>query len=217
MQKRPRSERDSEPPTGARPSTVVLDSWQNVPPVLRGARVILREPCRSDALALLSALATNEVARFIVPPPDTVEGFEQFIAEQRAGRSAGQSICFGVVPEGYQAPVGIFQVRQLEPGFKVAEWGFALASEFWGEGLFYAAAPPLLDWVFGTLETQRLEARSAITNGRGNGALRKLGAVQEAVLRQSLLRHGEYLDQLLWTLTAEQWRAQRPPRAFNVH
>jgi RimJ/RimL family protein N-acetyltransferase len=217
MQKRPRIERDREPATGARPSTAVLDSWRNVPPVLRGARVTLREPCRSDALALLSALATSEVARFIVPPPDSVDSFEQFIAEQRAGRSAGGSICFGVVPDGYQAPVGIFQVRRLEPGFKVAEWGFALASEFWGEGLFYAAAPLLLDWVFGTLETERLEARSAITNGRGNGALRKLGAVQEAVLRQSLLRHGEYLDQLLWTLTAEKWRAQRPPRPFNVH
>jgi len=217
MQKRPRIERDGEPAPGARPSTAVLDSWRNVPPVLRGARVTLREPCRSDGLALLSALATSEVARFIAPPPDSVDGFEQFIAEQRAGRSAGESICFGVVPDGYQAPVGIFQVRRLEPGFKVAEWGFALATEFWGEGLFYAAAPLLLDWVFGTLETERLEARSAITNGRGNGALRKLGAVQEAVLRQSLLRHGEYLDQLLWTLTAEKWRAQRPPRPFNVH
>lgn len=217
MQKRPRIEHDRETATGARPSTAMLGSWRNVPPVLRGARVTLREPCRSDAIALLSALATSEVARFIVPPPDSVEGFEQFIAEQRAGRSAGDSICFGVVPDGYQDPVGIFQVRRLEPGFRAAEWGFALASEFWGEGLFYAAAPLLLDWVFETLETERLEARSAITNGRGNGALRKLGAVQEAVLRQSLLRHGEYLDQLLWTLTAEKWRAQRPPRAFNVH
>ena len=217
MQKRQRPEREPETPTGPRSSTAMLDSWRNVPPVLRGARVILREPCRSDAIALLSALATSEVARFIAPPPDSVKGFEQFIAEQRAGRSAGASICFGVVPDGYQAPVGMFQVRLLEPGFRVAEWGFALASEFWGEGLFYAAAPLLLDWVFGTLETERLEARSAISNGRGNGALRKLGAVQEAVLRQSLVRHGEYLDQLLWTLTAERWRAQRPPRAFNVH
>jgi RimJ/RimL family protein N-acetyltransferase len=71
--------------------------------------------------------------------------------------------------------------------------------------------------VFESLETERLEARSAVTNGRGNGALRKLGAVQEAVLRRSLLRNGEYLDQLLWTLTAESWRALRPPRPFNVH
>ena len=32
-------------------------------------------------------------------------------------------------------------------------------------------------------------------NGRGNGALRKLGAVQEGLLRQSFARNGEYVDQ----------------------
>ncbi|MDE3153994.1 MAG: GNAT family N-acetyltransferase, partial [Acidobacteriota bacterium] len=53
----------------------------------------------------------------------------------------------------------------------------------------------------------RLEARAAVRNGRGNGALRKLGAVQEGVLRRSFLRHGEYLDQVLWTILADEWRA----------
>jgi RimJ/RimL family protein N-acetyltransferase len=217
MQKRQRSDREPEPTARALAPAAMLDSWRHVPPVLRGARVTLREPCRADALALLSALATNEVARFIAPPPDTVEGYEQFIASSREHRAAGEAICFVLVPEGYRGPVGMFQVRRLEPRFRVAEWGFALASEFWGEGLFYAAAPLLLDWVFDSLETERLEARSAVANGRGNGALRKLGAVQEAMLRRSLLRNGEYLDQLLWTLTPESWRAVRPPRTFNVH
>jgi RimJ/RimL family protein N-acetyltransferase len=216
MQKR-RSHPEPEAHARGLWGAAVLHSWQHIPPVLRGVRVTLREPCRSDALALLSALATNEVARFITPPPDSVEAFEEFITVSRDQRAAGEAICFAVVPEGYQAPVGVFQVRQLEPRFRVAEWGFALASEFWGEGLFSAAAPLLLDWLFETLETERLEARSALTNGRGNGALRKLGAAQEAVLRQSLLRNGEYLDQLLWTLTAENWRALRPPCVFNVH
>jgi RimJ/RimL family protein N-acetyltransferase len=63
----------------------------------------------------------------------------------------------------------------------------------------------------------RLEARSATTNGRGNGALRKLGAVQEAVLRQSLRREDDYLDQVLWTITADQWHALRPTSKVKVH
>ena len=50
--------------------------------------------------------------------------------------------------------------------------------------------------------THRLEARAALQNGRGNGALRKVGAVQEGVLRRSFLRNGEYLDQALWTILA---------------
>ena len=52
----------------------------------------------------------------------------------------------------------------------------------------------------------RLEARAAIVNGRGNGALRKIGAVQEAVLRRSFLCHGEYVDQTLWSILDSDWR-----------
>ena len=52
-----------------------------------------------------------------------------------------------------------------------------------------------------------MEARASIRNGRGNGALRKLGAVQEGVLRKSFYRNGEYHDQALWTILDEDWRA----------
>ena len=39
-----------------------------------------------------------------------------------------------------------------------------------------------------------------LQNGRANGALRKLGAVQEGVLRRSVRRDGEYFDQVLWSM-----------------
>ena len=199
------------------PSVALLDSWQHASPVLEGSRVTLRELLPSDAGTLLAAISTTEVARFISPPPDTVAGFEQFIAHARQQRASGEGICFGVLTAGYAAPVGLFQVRRIEPQCKIAEWGFALGSEFWGEGLFYAAAPLVIDWVFETLGALRLEARSATTNSRGNGALQKLGAVQEAVLRRSLLRDGEYLDQVLWTLTSERGHALRPAGKLKVH
>ena len=199
------------------PSVALLDSWRHASPVLEGSRVTLRELLPSDAGTLLAAISTTEVARFISPPPDTVAGFEQFIAHARQQRASGEGICFGVLTAGYAAPVGLFQVRRIEPQCKIAEWGFALGSEFWGEGLFYAAAPLVIDWVFETLGALRLEARSATTNSRGNGALQKLGAVQEAVLRKSLLRDGEYLDQVLWTLTSERWHALRPAGKLKVH
>ena len=45
-------------------------------------------------------------------------------------------------------------------------------------------------------------------NGRGNGALRKMGAVQEGLLRKSFLKNGDYLDQALWTILDEDWKAK---------
>jgi RimJ/RimL family protein N-acetyltransferase len=58
----------------------------------------------------------------------------------------------------------------------------------------------VLDFTFDVIGVHRLEARAAVRNGRGCGALRKVGAVQEGILRRSLLRNGEYLDQVLWTI-----------------
>ena len=56
------------------------------------------------------------------------------------------------------------------------------------------------------LQQHRLEARAAVKNGRGNGALRKMGAVQEGLLRKSFLKDGEYHDQALWTILDEDWK-----------
>ena len=162
-------------------------------------------------------LTTEEVTRFISPPPTTVEGFERFILWTIRQRALGTYICFAVVPDGYDDAMGLFQVRQWEPGFGTAEWGFAIGSPFWGSGIFVAAAGPVLDFVFDVVGTHRLEARAAVANGRGNGALKKLGAIQEAVLRKSLFRHGLYLDQLLWSILDEDWRLARTGRQPRVH
>jgi RimJ/RimL family protein N-acetyltransferase len=179
--------------------------------------VTLRELRLSDAMSLLAMLSSEEVSRFISPPPATLEGFERFIAWTIRERAAGNYACFAVVPHGMDSAVGIFQVRQLEPDFATAEWGFALGSAFWGTGVFMDGARLVVDFAFDTIGTHRLEARAAIANGRGNGALRKLGAMQEGILRKSFLRNGEYLDQALWTILDEDWRTHRVIWGANIH
>jgi len=196
---------------------VTSSDWRAGLPVLASETVTLRELRLSDAPSLLAMLAADEVVRFISPPPDTVEGFERFIAWTHAQRAAGQYICFAVVPKGYDVAVGLFQVRQLEPGFGTAEWGFAIGSPFWGTGVFSEGARMVVDFVFEEVGVHRLEARAAARNGRGNGALRKLGAVQEGVLRRSFLRNGEYLDQLLWSILDEDWRQSKAVWGAKVH
>jgi len=198
------------------PATTTSD-WKQALPVLTGSMVTLRELRISDAASLLAMLSTEEVSRFISPPPTTVEAFERFIAWTHRERAAGSYACFAVVPHGMDTAIGIFQVRHLEPGFATAEWGFAIGSAFWGTGMFMDGARMVIDFAFGTIGTHRLEARAAILNGRGNGALRKVGATQEGILRKSFLRNGEYLDQMLWTILDEDWRRQRALSGSRIH
>jgi ribosomal-protein-alanine N-acetyltransferase len=201
----------------ATPSTVTTSDWRRSLPVLAGEKFILRELRADDAASLLAMLSTEEVSRFISPPPTTIEGFESFIAWTLRERETGNYICYGVVPQGMTTAVGLFQLRSLEPGFGSCEWGFALGSEYWGTGLFVEGARAILNFGVDVVGLQRFEARAAVANGRGNGALRKIGAVQEGVLRRSFLRSGQYHDQVLWSILAEDWRLQRIEQLSVVH
>ena len=188
---------------------VVGTDWKQGLPTLRAGQVVLRELHASDAASLFALLTTEEVSRFISPPPTTVEGFERFIAWTQRQRAAGTYACFAVTVAGYDTAIGIFQVRETEPNFGTAEWGFAIGSAFWGTGVFQAGAELVLDFAFDTIGVHRLEARAAVKNGRGNGALQKLGATQECVLRKSFKKNGEYLDQVLYGMIDTDWRGSR--------
>jgi [ribosomal protein S5]-alanine N-acetyltransferase len=191
-------------------------SWRTGLPVLVGSTITLRELRASDAHALLATFGSPEVTRLISPPPPTVDGFEKFVAWTQRQREGGQSFAFGIALKDSDVVVGLFQVRALQPGFDVAEWGFALGSEHWGCGLFADAAELVLDFVFNIVGVHRLEARAALKNGRGNGALQKLGAAQEGILHRSFLRNGVYHDQALWTILADSGRETRPVQSNGL-
>lgn len=191
--------------------------WRQGLPVLAGERVTLREPERSNAAALLTWLAADHVSGFISAPPPTVEGFERFIRWGREQREAGTCVCFAIVPEGSAQPVGLIQVRQLEPGWATAEWGFAVGRVYWGTGLFPAAAVRVVDFAMRTLGVHRLEARAATANGRANGALAKLGAVREATLRRAFPRNGHHDDQVLWSIISEDWMQAKAVWSDTIH
>ena len=182
-------------------------AWRRELPVLRGAHVDLREVTGDDALGLFELISQDEaVHRHISAPPPSIVAFHGFIRWCHQQRAAGGSVCFAIVPHGLEHAVGIFQIRKLGLDFSVAEWGFALGSMFWSTGIFAEAAALAAEFAFTTLGTFRLEGRATTANGRGNGALLKLGASSEGILRGGLQRDDCPRDQFIWGLLAEEWR-----------
>jgi RimJ/RimL family protein N-acetyltransferase len=125
----------------------------------------------------------------------------------------GRGVCFGIVPDGMTAAVGILQVR-LEPESSGAEWGFVLSTHFWSTGVFADAANAFIDFAFTTLGVERLEARIALRNERAHAAVRKVGARFEATL-PSVSPQGNRRDpEWVWILSPQDWRKEtRVPRA----
>ena len=198
------------------PATQSSRSWRDVLPVLRGIECTLREPVTADAAALLMALGPHDLRDFApLPATPTISGVEALIAAVQEHRAAGTAACWAVVPTNAEAPVGLIVVRALDHAFTMVSVSAVVAAEFRGTGLFQDAARALLDGLFGSLGVHRIEVRVDVRNARANGALRKLGATQEGVLRHAQYRDGAYRDHVLWAMVSGDWHTQRdlePPR-----
>ena len=195
-------------PSAAATRGVAAIDWREELPVMVGRGMTLRSPQPFDAPSLWALLTTPDVTRFISRPPDTIDGFVRFIEWTAQQRAAGQYVCYAVVPDDGEAAVGLFQIRGLDQPFARAEWGFAIGSRYWGSGLFAEGGQLVVDFAFTHIGVHRLEARAVTRNARGNAALAKLGAQREAVLRHSFLKDGAYVDQNLWTIVRDDWRAK---------
>ena len=198
-------------------SLVTPAAWRAELPVLPGASVTLREPAASDVGALFDILSLADASRFALDDPITEAGVRQWIDRALRDRAAGTAFTYVITHGPAGRVVGLLQVRQLDPAFEAAEWECTVAPSVRGTGMFLEAARLAGSLAFATVGAHRLEARVLLENGRANGALRKLGAVQEGILRRSLRRHGEYLDQVLWALLKEDWGRHSLPTSPRVH
>ena len=196
---------------------ILTSTWRTELPTLSGRSVTLREIAAHDLAALVDVLSVGDATRFGNDGPVSDVAVQELIDRAVRDRAAGHAFTYIITLTASRALVGLVQVRQLDPGFEAAEWECTIAPSSRGTGVFLESARLVGSFTFGTIGTHRLEVRVLLQNGCANGALRKLGAVQEGILRRSLRRHGEYFDQVLWSLLKEDWGDHWVSTAPRVH
>jgi RimJ/RimL family protein N-acetyltransferase len=183
----------------------VLNDWRKTLPVLSTRLVVLREPVSTDLGPLVDLLSIVDASRFGIQESALDIGVARLIERGPVERANGVSFTYVITLPGARTIVGLAQVRRLDPPFEAAECEMTLAPSVRGTGVFVDAARLIGSFAFDPVGVCRLESRVMVQNGRANGALRKLGAVQEGVLRRSLRRGDEYFDQVLWAVSREDW------------
>ncbi|OLC51239.1 MAG: hypothetical protein AUH43_03000 [Acidobacteria bacterium 13_1_40CM_65_14] len=187
------------------PTLITVSNWRDELPVLSARTVTLREPASSDLGPLVDLLSLGDATRFGLDEPVSEVAVQQLIERAARDRAAGRAFSYVITLTATRTVIGLMQVRQLDPGFEAAEWECTIAPSARGSGVFVEAARLVGSFAFGSVGAHRLEARVPVRDGRANGALRKLGAVQEGILRRSMRLGGEYLDQVLWSMLKEDW------------
>jgi [ribosomal protein S5]-alanine N-acetyltransferase len=194
----------------------MLDRWTDRVPPLHGDLTTLREVAASDVYPLFTLFSNPAVTAYMAPPPPTLAKFAGFVEWAHRQRAQGHGVCFGIVPDGMTAAVGMLQVR-LDPTLSGAEWGFVLSTHFWSTGVFSDAANALVEFAFTTMHVERLEARIAQRNQRAHAAVQKLGARFESTLESSSPEGISRDPQSVWALREHDWRNRARDPRVPVH
>jgi ribosomal-protein-alanine N-acetyltransferase len=178
--------------------------------VLRTPRLLLRPLCEADAPELFAIFSDPKVMRYWSTPPwPSVGRAEEIIAGDLLALGSGERLRFGLERIEDGRLIGTCSLFDLVEPSRRAEIGYALAAEAWGRGYMREALLALLDYAFGELGLNRLEADIDPRNEASARSLERLGFRREGLLRQRWIVEGEVSDSALYGLLAADWPSRR--------
>ena len=177
-------------------------------PTLQTARLRLRPVADEDAAALYAMHSSAHVLRYWDSPPWTEpERADRFIAacRQLAEEGSGARPVIERASDG--AFVGWCGLVRWNPSYRSASLGYCLNDAAWGQGYATEAAHALLQWAFGTLDLNRVQAETDTRNLASAGVLEKLGFLREGTLREDCVVNGDVSDSWVYGLLRREWQA----------
>jgi RimJ/RimL family protein N-acetyltransferase len=118
--------------------------------------------------------------------------------------AAGTWYQVGIADRSSDALLGDCAVHFVDD--RQVELGFTLATEHQGQGFMTEAARAMLEVLFGQRNAHRVTALTDARNAACVDLLERLGFRREAHYRKNVFFKGEWGDEFLYALLAEEWR-----------
>ncbi|MEN8181698.1 MAG: GNAT family N-acetyltransferase, partial [Myxococcota bacterium] len=171
---------------------------------LRGRRVWLREPLRSDQSEFVALMKqSRRLHRGRVEPPRDRRAFGRYLAGLGADRREGFLVCRR--EDG--AILGVVNLNEISRGpAHTAFLGYYLGAPHTGQGYMGEALGLLQRHAFRTLRLHRLEADIQPDNTASIQLVERCGFRPEGTMRRFLKIGGRWRDHLIFARLAEEWR-----------
>jgi [ribosomal protein S5]-alanine N-acetyltransferase len=176
------------------------------------SQITLRPAAPRDAELLRQWRAEPSVQRFQPLNELPTAQLRADVASQRMAdlyRGRGEKFQWIVQVDGHPAGWLTLVVSNWEHG--LAEVGYALSTPYQSRGVMTNALAQLLDDVFHNTLLERIEARCAVDNVGSQRVLEKTGFRREGYLRGYFRLRGQRVDNFLYALLREDYRAQTGP------
>jgi ribosomal-protein-alanine N-acetyltransferase len=172
-------------------------------PLLTTPRLVLREITQDDAPAFFAVRADPLVMKYWSSlPVTTMEPIHAAIAQVIEGVRAGNSIRWAITDRENGAFLGSGGFWRWDKRSFRGELGYDLGSAHWGKGLATEALAAMLRYGWETMKLHSAEANVDPRNEASLRVLKKLGFVQEGLLKENFFVEGEFTDTAVLSLLA---------------
>lgn len=134
----------------------------------------------------------------------TIKDTERFIRDAMLQYAENNGLQAGIYYEGKLA--GVIGYHQINKEHNWTSIGYWLGSDFVGKGLVTNSMRGFVDYAFDYLKVHRIEVRVAVGNIRSRTIPKILGFNEEGRLREAEWLHDRYVDQVVYGLTANEWK-----------
>jgi RimJ/RimL family protein N-acetyltransferase len=177
---------------------------------LQTTRLSLRPLAPADAEAVFAMRSDPVVQPYGSHPPWTDRRMAvDYIERDVQSMAAGTHAQFAIVRREDATVVGTCTLFELDAINRRAQVGYVLLVPQWGQGYANEAVTALLDWGFGPLGLNRVEADIDPRNAPSLRAMQRLGFTREGHLRERWIVGGETCDSLMYGLLAREWRERK--------
>ncbi|TKI60051.1 GNAT family N-acetyltransferase [Lysinibacillus mangiferihumi] len=102
--------------------------------------------------------------------------------------------------------IGWVDLKNIDKSNKHAELGIAIGNKYFlGKGYGLSAMKEMLLWGFNELELNKIWLRVEVDNVNAIKSYKRIGYVEEGILRQDRLRNGEFVDRLRMSILKDEF------------
>jgi ribosomal-protein-serine acetyltransferase len=174
-----------------------------------GEGIELRAVSAADCSELYAVIDRNRIrlrtwlpwASDTLSPDDLIE----FVRQREIDNIAGISLTTNIWFEG--AICGAIGLHTIDIRDKNTSIGYWLDAAHEGRGIMTRACRAIVTEGFRQYGLHRIEIRCAIGNDRSSAIARRLGFVEEAILREAEWLCGRWVDLRLFSMLEQDWKA----------
>jgi RimJ/RimL family protein N-acetyltransferase len=178
-------------------------------PTIHTQRLALRPFEVSDAQVVQSLAGIGDVALTTqnIPHPYEDGMAEAWIASHRPDWDEGKLLTLAIT-EDSEGVVGAMGIR-INSVHRRGEIGYWVGLPFWNRGYATESARAFLEFGFGELALNRIQARHMTRNPSSGRVLEKLGMKMEGVQRQHVLARGRFEDVAMYAILRSEYHIDR--------